>query len=159
MTGIFCGSVTTSDEEFKKVIKSRIILQGIMCFLGLATFGIVLFLRLKESLLLADYLQGVYTGVGSGLFGSSLVLLIKNVKLLKNPEKLHKTRITNTDERLIAINQIAIRVATVGLLIAMYIVAFVVGIKNPEMMNILFGLVCLFLVIYIVAYKIIQKKM
>ena len=158
MLGIFCGSECSTNEEYKKCIKKRIayfigaiilgVITLIVTFLGNEIFGV----SISEKML------GVYTGFGTGLIFAGAILLIKNILLLKNEEKLRKSRIANTDERNNEISLKATRVALGVMLVAMYLVALIGGLWYPELMEILLILICVFLLAYLAAYKYISRK-
>ena len=158
MKGIFCESNTKSNEEFRKVIKVRMGLQAVLAIVGLITIAVIFYLSKTNPSSLSEYLQGLYAGVGTGLFAAGTILFIKNAIALRNEEKLRKLRISNTDERLIGINHASTRVATCVLLIAMYIVALVGGVFDELLVKTMFILICLFLVSYVIAYKILEAK-
>ncbi len=68
MKGVFCESKTKTNEEFRKVIKVRMRLQVVLAIVGLITIVVILCLRKTQASSLSDYLQGLYLGVGTGLF-------------------------------------------------------------------------------------------
>ncbi|MDO5291555.1 MAG: DUF6442 family protein [bacterium] len=79
--------------------------------------------------------------------------------LLRDEEKLRKARIANTDERNIAIQRKAMQTAFFIMLVAMYLVMLIGGIWYPVLAQTISLLLCVFLVVYLIAYGIISKKM
>ncbi|MDV4150226.1 hypothetical protein R0131_05180 [Clostridium sp. AL.422] len=158
MLGMFCSSNCKTNEEYKRVIKGRILI-----FIGLIVLGgITLFVTLLGdrylNLKIDESMISTYSGFGTGLTVVGVILLIKNISILNNEEKLRQVRISNTDER---IKEISLKVSKVGLgfmLVTMYLVGLIGGLWYPVITQVLFFIICLFLVVYIIAYKVISKK-
>jgi len=159
MNGIFCSKASSSNEEYKKVVRFKMRIFCILFIVGAVTFSGTLFIMLRFSSILSDYQSGVYTGIGCGLMGAAVALWIKNKMLLGNEEKLKKSRLANSDERNIEISQKAMRIAAMVLIIALYLVGIVGGFFYPVLIKVLLFLVCIFLLVYVVAFKMIDKKM
>lgn len=158
MLGLFCSSDCKTNDEYKKVIKGRILL-----FIGLIVLGVItlivtflgdryLNLKISESMI------STYSGFGTGITVVGIILLIKNISILNNEEKLRKVRISNTDERIKEINLKASKVALGFMLVTMYLVGLIGGIWYPVITQVLFSIICVFLVVYVIAYKIISRK-
>lgn len=148
-----------NNEEYKHVIRLRMRIMVVAMILGLLTLTAALLATLVWHVTLGDFMLGVYSGTGSGLFISALVMWIWCKSLLKNEEKLKKERLKDTDERLQAIGQKSFHTASVLLIAFLYIAALVGGAFHPFLIFLLFGAVVLFAVIYSIAYKIYEKNM
>ena len=159
MNGIFCGKASSSNEEYKKVIRFRMRIFCVLSLVGAVTFSGTLFIMFRFSSILSDYQAGVYSGIGCGLMGAAVALWIKNKMLLGNEEKLKQSRLANSDERNIEISQKAMRIAAMALIVALYLVGIVGGFFYPVLIKVLLFLVCIFLFVYVVAFKMIGKKM
>ena len=159
MNGIFCGKASSSNEEYKKVIRFRMRIFCVLFLVGAVTFSGTLFIMFRFSSILSDYQAGVYSGIGCGLMGAAVALWIKNKMLLGNEEKLKQSRLANSDERNIEISQKAMRIAAMALIVALYLVGIVGGFFYPVLIKVLLFLVCIFLFVYVVAFKMIGKKM
>ena len=159
MNGIFCGKASSSNEEYKKVIRFRMRILCVLFLVGAVTFSGTLFIMFRFSSILSDYQSGVYSGIGCGLMGAAVALWIKNKMLLGNEEKLKQSRLANSDERNIEISQKAMRIAAMALIVALYLVGIVGGFFYPVLIKVLLFLVCIFLFVYVVAFKMIGKKM
>ena len=159
MNGIFCGKASSSNEEYKKVIRFRMRIFCVLSLVGAVTFSGTLFIMFRFSSILSDYQSGVYSGIGCGLMGAAVALWIKNKMLLGNEEKLKQSRLANSDERNIEISQKAMRIAAMALIVALYLVGIVGGFFYPVLIKVLLFLVCIFLLVYVVAFKMIDKKM
>lgn len=158
MLGLFCSSDCKTNDEYKKVIKGRILL-----FIGLIVLGVItlivtflgdryLNLKISESMI------STYSGFGAGITVVGIILLIKNISILNNEEKLRKVRISNTDERIKEINLKSSKVALGFMLVTMYLVGLIGGAWYPVITQVLFSIICVFLVVYVIAYKIISRK-
>lgn len=159
MRGIFCGTTTKTNEEYRIVIKKRIkFIIGII-IIGIITTAVALYAELCMDAVISEHILGFYTGVGTGLVVVGIIMLIKNKMLLGNEEKLKENRLSNTDERIQAIGNKAFRVATFVMLIAIYATALIGGIFIPEIIQILIFIVCAFLLAYAIAFKYFNSKM
>jgi len=159
MNGIFCGKASSSNEEYKKVIRFKMRIFCVLFLVGAVTFFGTLFIMFRFSSILSDYQSGVYSGIGCGLMGAAVALWIKNKMLLGNEEKLKQSRLANSDERNIEISQKAMRIAAMALIVALYLVGIVGGFFYPVLIKVLLFLVCIFLLVYVIAFKMIGKKM
>ncbi len=102
---------------------------------------------------------GVYTGVGGGIMGASIAQWIKTKLILADDKKLKKSRLNNTDERIQEISKKSFRAAAIVLLISLYVTGLIGGLFYPVLVEVLFGMVCIFLIIYLVAYKVYDRSM
>jgi len=158
MLGMFCSSDCKTNEEYKKVIKGKILLFMTIIALGVITL-IVTFLGDRYlDLKISENMISLYFGFGTALITMGIILVIKNISVLNNEEKLRRVRISNTDERIKEISIKASRVALGFMLVSMYLVGLVGGIWYPEITQILFSIISLFLVVYVIAYKVISRK-
>ena len=160
MKGFLCTTTATTNEEYKEVLKKRCKLLGVIGLIGVLTELLCYFVEKGYiSASLSDHMLGFYTGAGSGLIAVSLVLIIKNVRTMRNEEMLKKARIAVSDERILEISKYSFRVATWIMLIAFYAVAFIGGLWYPILPQILGLLVCVLLVSYCICYWVMSKKM
>jgi len=159
MSGFFCSSTATTNEEFKKVVKGRMTRMLFVFGIGCLTIAVSLLTKDNKAVKISDHMLGVYTGVGSGLMFVAVALWIKNLRILRNEEKLKNTRLENSDERIREISLKAFRVAGFSLLVALYAVGLIGGLFYPVLVNILLSMVSIFLFVYMVAYKLYDKSM
>lgn len=83
----------TTEQKIKKKIAysvTLIVLGAITLVLGLGSVVPVE---------MSDNISGFYIGVGSGLIAASIITIIRNIRTLKNPEKLKEKEIYDNDER------------------------------------------------------------
>lgn len=158
MLGMFCSSDCKTNEEYKRYIRGRLILFIGIIILGSITLGITFLGEKYLNFKLNENMIGTYSGFGCGLIVMGVILLSKNILILKNEKKLRQVRISNTDERNKEISLKASRIALVFMLVSMYLVALIGGLWYPEITLILFSIICLFLVVYLIAYKVISRK-
>ncbi|MBE6053467.1 MAG: hypothetical protein E7212_06055 [Clostridium sartagoforme] len=158
MLGMFCGSECKTNEEYKKVVKGRIVLFIGIIVLGVATL-IVTFLGDRFfNLNVSKDMISTYSGFGTGLTVVGAVLLIKNISILNNGEKLRQVRISNTDERIKEISLKASRFSLAVMLASMYLVALIGGLWYPIITQVLFAIISIFLLAYTIAYIVISRK-
>jgi len=100
-----------------------------------------------------------YAGVGSGVMAAALVLWIRFQRILKNPEKLKAMRLSNTDERNKEIGGKAYRFASTVLLIGLYGICLIGGLWYPILIKVVGILMWIFLITYIISYKVFERKM
>ncbi|WP_297424815.1 hypothetical protein [Clostridium sp.] len=159
MKGILCGSTVKTNEDYKKVVKNRMKVMILITIIGILTatvgFGAEFYLNTSIS----EHMLGVYSGVGVGLFAVGIILWIKNALLLNNDEKLKKSRLNNTDERIQEIGNKSLRVAACLMLITIYVTALIGGLFYPILVEVLMFISCIFLLTYIVAFKYYNNKM
>lgn len=163
MRGIICSLGNSEDyatnETYRKIVKRKAFIAGVIMVLGAATIAADLVAQFLLGPEMNDFRKGFFSGAGTGLFFGGAILMIKRIAMLKSEDKLKKARIEESDERNRKIADIAMRIATVILLAAMYVAMIVSGFIMPEMMKLLSFLVCFFLLAYVGAYKILQRKM
>jgi len=159
MKGILCGSTAKTNEEYRKVIKSRMKIMAVIIIIGIITaaigFGAEFYLKVSIN----EHMMGVYSGIGVGIFVAGTILLIKNRLLLKNDEKLKESRLNNTDERIQEIGNRAFRTASYIMLLSLYVTALIGGLFYQVLVEVLLFIVCTFLLSYVIAFKYYNNKM
>ena len=159
MRGIFCGRAVKSDEEYCQVIQGRKRLMAVLFVLGLLTASISAWAEWKAVSGISDHMLGVYCGAGVGLMAAAVVLWVRANLLLKNEQKRRELRLQEADERVAEISTRAVKAAAVGLLVAAYLIGLVGGLFYPVLVKALLVLVWVFLLTYLAAYRIYEKKM
>lgn len=159
MMGLFCASKAKNNEEYKKVIQARMNLMLLLFVIGFITLIVSLLADKVWTVEISEYMLGIYSGVGTGLLVVSAILWIKDKLILGNEAKLKESRLSNTDERLKEISNKAFRMATIFLLAALYACGIIGGLFYPILVKMLLILVFVFLAVYMVTYKIYERKM
>lgn len=159
MKGLFCTTTAKNNEEYRKIIRNRMIYMFTILFIGLTTLTISLLADYVWTVKISEQMLSVYCGAGTGLTIVAIILLIKNSLLLKSEEKLKESRLSNSDERIQDISNRSFRIASIFLLIGLYAVGLIGGLFYPILMQVLSIMVCLFLVAYVVSFKVFEKIM
>lgn len=159
MKGPLCLTNAKNNEEYRIVLKKRNILFFVLIMIGIITafFGFWAEEYMKTSI--NEKMLGVYTGFGTGLFLAGSILLIKNLLILKNEEKLKESRLTCTDERNKEIEGRAFRVASYVMIAAFYCVAMIGGLFYPVLVDVLLIVIFSFVITYFIAYRVYNSKM
>ena len=159
MRGIFCQTTATTNEEYRKELKDR---NGWLLFMAIGGAGEAAAAALAESggtLSIPDYMLGVYCGTGAGIMVAAIVLYIINLFLLKDEEKLKKSRLENYDERNQEIRNKALLAAVKILLVVCFVTAMVGGIFYPYLIKMLLFVIYVFLFSYLIANAYYKRRM
>lgn len=159
MRGILCGSKAKTNEEYRKVLKSRMKIMVGIVIIGIITATVGFGAEYYWEVPINDQMLGVYSGIGTGLFVAGVGLWIKNRLLLNNDEKLKESRLNNTDERIQEIVNKAFRIAAYTMLVSLYATALIGGLFYPILVKVLMFIVCTFLLAYTIAFKYYNSKM
>ncbi len=92
-----------------------------------------------------------------GEFQSKIFALAEKKK--KDEEKLKEARLQVTDERNIEIGSRALRMAAFVLLIVMYFAFLFGGLYDPMISKLMSCMICLFLIVYAIAWRVLNKHM
>jgi hypothetical protein len=159
MRGLLCGTTAKTNEEYRQVVMVRIYRFIGLGLIGAITLSTALLAEFYWKLDVKEEMLGVYTGAGFGILLISVIMIVKNILMLKNEEKLKESRISNSDERIKEISNRAFRTASIIMLIAMYALALIGGLFNPVLVKLLSMVVSIFVLSYSVSYYIYNKKM
>lgn len=106
-------------DEFKKKLQSQQLLL-VSGLLG-ASSAVLLTRNFVKGTFTSEYLQGFIEGFQIGiiaaLFGALVFFIVRNIMAMKNPKRLKKLYISETDERKLFIKQ---KSGSVGMNIVMY---------------------------------------
>lgn len=146
-------------DEFKKKLQSQQLLL-VSGLLG-ACSAVLLTRNYAKEVLTSVYLQGFIEGfqVGSivALFGALIFFIIRNIIAIKNPERLKKLYISETDERKLLIKQ---KSGSVGMNIIMYGLAAGTAISGNINDIVFFSLLgaCMFVTLVRVSLKLYYRN-
>lgn len=158
----FCilnGSKAANNEEFRRQLQTKNKYMWFLIVLGIFTAVVAYYFEFSGRMNVDDYMLGVYCGIGVGLVAAGAALLIRNKRLLKDETRLKEARLALSDERNVEIGNRAQRIATSVLLVAIYLVFLIGGLYYPILSKVMSCLICLFLLAYLIAWKILNKRM
>ena len=156
---LFSGSKATNNEEFRKQLQAKNKALLGLILLGIISAAAAYYMEFWGKMKVDDYMQGVYCGIGVGLICSGIVFLIRNKRLMKDEEKLKEARLQVTDERNIEIGSRALRMEAFVLLIVMYFAFLFGGLYDPMISKLMSCMICLFLIVYAIAWRVLNKHM
>ena len=159
MRGFVCTAKVRTNEDYKKLVKKRMKLFAVTGVVGGITMVMGYLAEWVWKVSINEKMLGIYTGFGAGLLAISVAIWVLNKRLLSNEEKLKESRISRTDERVQEIMNRALGIATMVMLIAVYVMILLGGLFYPVIVIPLFCLITLFIVSYFVAYLYLSKKM
>lgn len=159
MKGLFCAHCKArNNEEYKEVLKKRLVRVRLTCLAGLLVIAGVAVLTCLLPGKVDDYHQGVTYGMGTGLILGSIVAMLRIRKTLTNEEKLKTQRLKETDEREIEISNMAIK-QTAKLLLAVLYLSMVFGaLVSEKLLCISSLLIGIFLLSYIGFQRYYENK-
>ena len=148
MMCLFLNTQTKSMEEFKKSVRAQNKIFIGLGLLGLFTLSASLVASFTPYLSISERAKGFLCGFGSSIIVISILLLIRNRKLLNDEAKLKEERLKMNDERNIMVNTLALKNACL-ILVAFLYIALIVGIFISRAMSI-----CLFMsiMVFFIAY-------
>ncbi|MBQ8812998.1 MAG: hypothetical protein IJZ85_00670 [Lachnospiraceae bacterium] len=159
MRGLFCGTTARNNEEYRKVVKRRMLTMTILIIVGIAT-AVTAYMAFHHSTsAISDHTLGIYSGVGFGMAASGLFFLIRDFLLLRNEAKLKQQRLEQTDERLAQIRDLALKPALFTMLFILFTSCLIGSIFYPVLIYILLITVWAFLIVYIIATRYYSRKM
>ena len=159
MRGLFCGTTARNNEEYKKVVKRRMCVMGLIAVLGIACAATAYLAFHNGVSAISDHTLGVYTGAGSGMAAAGLFFLVRDFFLLKNEAKLKAQRLENSDERLQSVRDHALKPALFALLAVLYAGCLIGSIFYPMLIYVLLITVWVFLIVFFIAYRYYDRKM
>jgi polyferredoxin len=159
MRGLFCGTTARTNEEYRKVVKTRILIFTFVVIAGAATFAVALLARNIWEVAISKQMLGVYTGLGIGLTVGGFILLIKDAWLLRSEERLKNSRLECADERNHEISNKSVKFAVTVILFAIYAIALIGGLFYPVLVRLMSGLIFLFLLAYMGSYQFYKNRM
>lgn len=156
---LFAGSKATNNEEFRRQLKAKNKFMWLFIVLGIFSAAVAYYCEFFGEMNVDDYMLGVYCGIGVGLVGAGVALLIRNKRLLKDETKLKEARLQATDERNVEIGMRAQKIAAIVLLVAIYLVFLIGGVYDPILSKVMSCLICLFIVAYAIAWRVLNQRM
>lgn len=147
-----------NDDDYRKVLKTRMIFAVILIILGAAAFVMTIFSDTLFGISPDSHQVSFYSGMGTGLIFGGVVLFIKYGLIYRNDEKVREGRIRTTDERVQLINSKALTMAGLILFVSIYIIGLIGGLFYPILFKALLLEAAIFLVSYFVIYRVIGAR-
>ncbi len=156
--GLLCGTRAANNEEYRKVLKRRNIWMAAVALLGVM-IAVAAFIAAKnESVQLPEYILGVYCGFGTGLCLGCIILIVKNLLMMGNEEKLKQGRLENSDERVAEIRNRACGVAIGVTLLLCMAAGLILGIYEQVLIKAVLFLLDVFIFSYLIACAYYKNK-
>lgn len=132
-----------------KTIKKKITYMTIIALVG-ASFIVAAVLSDKNASLM---------GVGVGMAAVALLKIVQYLRIMRDPEKIRKIEIAQTEERLVFLANKAAAMTFYGIMIAEYIAMLVcMFIGRESLATTLSFIVCAELLLYLVIHIVLNKK-
>ena len=144
-------------KSIEKKVKLRIVYCVILIVLGAASLYVGNFVTLDSGN--ADYATGYYIGLGYGLIAAAVITLIKNILLLKNPEKLKEREVYEADERNRMIGMKMWSYAGYALFILLYLGILVAGLIDVLILKTLLIVLAAFVLSLFISRVVLTKIM
>ncbi|WP_352400517.1 hypothetical protein [Anaerotignum sp.] len=103
------------------------------------------------------YLMPMYSGALAGLFFASLALFFRNKKLIKDPNKMRKMELLETDERNILIIRVSYTIFTYVSIGILYISMLISGFFSETIFYTLLFLLCGDLILILFIRHLVEK--
>lgn len=143
--------------NIEKKIKLRIVYCVVLIVLGVASLYVGYFVPLQSGD--AEYSAGYYTGLGFGVIAAAIITIIKNIRMLKNPEKLKEREIYESDERNKMIGLKTWSYAGYAMFILLYVAQMIAGVFSVVVMNTLLAVLGVFALSLFVSRIVLNKIM
>lgn len=149
---------TAGYGDYKKVLKRRCVLFGLLIFLGLSTIAASVILGFLE-VLQHDFVLGFYAGAGAGVAGFSTVGLVGTLRLMRDETRMRAEQIKETDERKREISLRAASTTALILISAVYVALMVSAVLNLAVFFTLLAVVAVFFAVFLSSVAYYNKKL
>lgn len=156
--GLLCGTTAANNEEYRKVLKRRNIWIAAFALLGLMIAAAAFLAAGNERVQLPEYILGVYCGVGAGICLGCIFLIVRNLLIMGNEEKLKQGRLENSDERIAEIRNRACGVAIGVTLLLCMAAGLIFGIYEQVLIKAVLFVLDVFIFSYLIACAYYKNK-
>ena len=147
MLKLFCDP----RQDYQAVLRRRSLWCGGCSLVGALMVALSLFAFPQDMGHAQDFVRGFYSGAGSGMIGAGVVLLIRNIRLLKNDKARRAARIKETDERQ---KLITMRTFSTASMVCFWVTVLAIVISAPLNLTVFFTLLAEFWVSILVTLVI-----
>lgn len=148
-----------TDEEYWRVLRNKLRVLGALMFLGNITWIVSALAYRFGWGTMDDHSLGFYCGVGVGLVLGGVAQTFRIARTLRSPEKLHRQRMEDGDERRGEIARRALAISGGVLITAVYLTGIIGGLFYPILFKVLLLLAAVFFLTYVIAWNVLNKKM
>lgn len=148
-----------NDEDYRSVLKIRMAFALILFILGLFALVTAFNADSMFGVTLNDHQHSFMSGIGTGFIAGSIIILIKFLIIYRNDDKVRKSRIASTDERIQSISGKALTISGLILFAAIYFIGVIGGMIYPILINVMLILVAIFLLSYFIIYRVLASRM
>ncbi|MBQ7796918.1 MAG: hypothetical protein IJ374_10220 [Lachnospiraceae bacterium] len=150
--------------NFESRCKKRIVVGVVVIILGMiALVASINYDAIPKVFLDApkhiEFIKGFYTGSGSGLMVAGMVIIIKNIRFLKNEELKKKRAVEEGDERNRLIGTKCWAYAGYSLFLCLYIGIMVSGFISVLVLKVLLGVLGVYGGLLLIFRLLLQKSM
>ncbi|MBP2099710.1 hypothetical protein [Enterococcus rivorum] len=156
---IINGNKINNNEDYRKVLRKRCLKYFILFSIGLFTVFLAFFSKPFLGVVMPEHTKSYYIGIGIGIIGSSIVLIINSYSIMNNESTLKRKRLKETDERNVAIGNLAWKMTSVCFLVSVYVMVIILGVFNTQYSMIIAYFVSSFFLLYGLFYWYYNKKM
>lgn len=147
-----------NSPDYGKTLRRRLVLA--IAFLAVGIVGITCyFLLVRGSAALSDHAKSFYAGAACGITAGAVILLVRTMILIRNPEKCKKAQIKDQDEREQAIVNKAFQYAGVFTFFLVVASLFVVVAFSRAVATALVAVVAVYALSFVAANLYLSKKL
>lgn len=146
-----------TNKTFEERMKIRNLYCVLLIVLGVASIVVSMIgVTLPEN---QDFSLGFYSGLGFALIVSAIITLIKNKRMMNDPEKRKAREIYEKDERNRMIGLKTWSYAGYTMFVLLYVAMLVAGMINTVVMQTILIIIAVYALCILIFTKLLQKNM